>query len=105
MKTTRLLAHFYKYNLFEVLFLGNIVFILARKPITIGIINTNIWKRVNLNHFYLFIRDSRAIEGFVRINVGREACSKSNAVDGSISLRAKLHVVQASLLMHFVTVS
>ena len=63
------------------------------------------WQRVDLDHFYLFIRDSQANEGFVRINVDQEACSKSNTVDGSISSRAKLHVVQTSLLMHFVTVS
>ena len=58
-----------------------------------------------MDHFYLFIRDSQANEGYVRINVDQEACSKANAIDGSISSRAKLHVVQTSLLMHFVTVS
>ena len=41
----------------------------------------------------------------VRINVGKDSCSKSKSVDSSVIQRAKLNVIQASILMPFVSVN
>ena len=69
--------------------------------ITIGILDTKLWSENMLGQFYLIVRDARGMEGSVEINVEKSACGKSQETDKSTSARAKLKVVQASMIIRF----